>query len=390
LGEKLEIQSKHVIIVDWTARRFRAWLMAPEGNVLRRLDTQDGVLEVTNRQFLQAFTTLCGAWLSQFPNIQVYMFGTIASTAGWREIENCVCPVARADLSNAAIKIPLNTTQNVIIFPGARIVNASGAVELMRAQAAASFGLGVARGIICIPGAQTKWVEIIDGQITRFYTFTTHEMTHLLLRMFNLVHTPDKQIDVGLFDRGLHLALRKDEVPRTKTSNQGFALRSIGSETLDPDNAHHPSLLRMIAEVRHHILVGNMHPRQLNSYLAGMVIGVEMLDALRLFGQPQEVYLIADGDDRALYQRALFIHEINVESAGFEIALYQFLLQTHGDTQSDEVVSKQSTEQLISSLPSLSPVLNTAMSGAAFTATRPTLGSLPFVGSLTSSLGGEG
>lgn len=333
----MEISSRHVIIVDWMPYTFRAWLMSPSGHVLRHMNTQDGVFEISNRQFGSTLLALCSTWIKQHDDAVIYLFGTIGSADGWIEVPNLKCPASIADILKGAMK-PISTIadvntqltkRGVTILPGAHYAGENGEVALMRAPASAALGLGLKDGVVCIPGQQAKWIEIKNSKIERFYAFSSFEMMGLLRRMFNLAHVRDHDMSHSLFDRGLNFSWRKTTETVAHKPNQGLAVFNIGTPNLEETTSHAPSLSRMSAEIRHHIILGNMHPRQLSGFIAGIVIGDEITDVWRLMGQPKHVHLIADDDDKIHYERAITLKGAQVESYGFAKTLYQFLMNAN-------------------------------------------------------------
>jgi 2-dehydro-3-deoxygalactonokinase len=331
----VEGPKKHTIVVDWSAHFFKAWLLSPMGDVLRRINTQDGVVDVSGRQFLQVFNSLCHAWIIQHPDAQVVLMGEITTASGWKEVEGVACPVSANTLLSHTGKVSLGAGAEAQLIPSVEYKSPSGLIDHMYTSAAVALGSGLANGVVCIVGEMTRWVEIKNGMIERFYTFATSQMVDLLRRHFNLLYVTQEKIDMTSFERGLTFAWRKEDVPTSHAPETGFALKNLGNSTREKQETY-PTLLRTMAELRVHQRIGHVNVRHLGSYVWGLAIGEELVHALRLFGNPQQVIFVAEDQLEIFYEKALSLLAVQTTPMKREYALTRFI-KSRGTSTSDTV-----------------------------------------------------
>jgi 2-dehydro-3-deoxygalactonokinase len=317
----------HIIFVDWSAHFFKAWFVSPKGEVIRRVVSQDGVLEVSGRQFLQIFNSLCGSWLIQQPDSHVIMIGAICSDIGWKEVEYLPCPVTLQIISSGSQEMSLGGIRNAQMMPGVHFKSTSGLVDRMNTAASIALGAGQRNGVVCIPAEQhTHWVELKDGAIERFCTFMSVPMVELLKRFFNLLYSPQEKEDLISFERGLAFAWRSEDLPAEKRKLEGFSLKNLSASSAETQESF-PSLLRTAAELRLQQHMGKIHARHMSSCIWGIVVGDEISHALQLFGNAKEITLVAEGVAEAFYERALVQRECIVTRKTTEDCLLNFVNQ---------------------------------------------------------------
>jgi 2-dehydro-3-deoxygalactonokinase len=320
----VEGAKKHTIVVDWSAHFFKAWLLSPVGDILRRIDTQDGVLDVSGRQFLQVFNSLCHPWLMQHSDANVVLMGEITTASGWKEVEGVACPVSTSTLLSHTGRVSLGAGGEAQLIPSVEYKSPSGLIDHMYTSAAVALGAGLANGVVCVVGEVTRWIEIKNGLIERFYTFATSQMVDLLRRHFNLLYVTQEKTDMASFERGLSFAWRKEDVPTSQTPETGFALKNLGNATREKQETY-PTLLRTMAELRVHQRIGHVNVRHLGSYVWGLAIGEELVHALRLFGNPKEVFFVGEDQLEIFYEKALTLLDVNVKPIKREYALTRFI-----------------------------------------------------------------
>ncbi len=132
--------------------------------------------------------------------------------------------------------------------------------------------------LFCLPGTHTKWVEVMDGKVTRFQTALSGEMFDLLAR---------------------HSVLARGS-GEARADDRAFA---IGVQ--DARAHHHIGLLHLLFGTRSRQLSGEIAREQAASYLSGLVIGADVTGAQALFGFSGPVTLICTPALAALYGAAL-------------------------------------------------------------------------------------
>jgi len=279
-----------VIAIDWGTSSLRAALMSPDGAVIGKIATPDGIMFAGERSFEAIFRELFGPWLAQHPRAQVLASGMIGSRQGWVEAPYVACPAGFRDLADALTLIDVPCMTRIGLIPGLSIEHA-GVPDVIRGEETQVFGaltsLGVDEGIFVLPGTHSKWVTVEGGRIIGFRTFLTGEMFDVLRRysilgrLMTEAEPAAKDGPSAAFDLGYDL------------SRQGHLL-------------HH------LFSVRSRGLFGSTAPADLPDYMSGLLIGEEIREATALIdrgGRPS-VYLLGRGDLAGLYRRALAHHGI--------------------------------------------------------------------------------
>jgi len=153
-------------------------------------------------------------------------------------------------------------------------------------------GLALDRGLVCQPGTHSKWIEVVDGRIERFATFMTGElfaaaMEHTIIG--RLATQPTDGRGPG-FERGLAAA------------EQGRALSHA------------------LFQARADVLLGRLGGDSVREFVSGLLIGHEIAEARRVFGQSAKVSLVATADQAERYGRALTYFGMSAEIVDVESA----------------------------------------------------------------------
>lgn len=282
-------QPSRVIAIDWGTSSLRAALMAPDGSVIDRTASADGIMFTRGRSFEDIFRDVFGSWIAAHPDAVVLAGGMIGSRQGWVEAPYVDCPAGFADLARALAFAEVPGMTRLGFVPGVRIEHQGGVPDVMRGEEIQVFGalasLGIEEGIFVLPGTHSKWAVVEGGRITGFHTFLTGEMFGVLRQHSILGRLmPDEAVAGGAtreqaFDRGCALSARQ---------------RS-------------GSLLHTLFSVRTTGLFGKVDPADLPSYMSGLLIGEEIREAKALLGgRPgRRVHLVCRGDLADLYRRAL-------------------------------------------------------------------------------------
>jgi 2-dehydro-3-deoxygalactonokinase len=256
-----------LIALDWGTTSLRAYKLAADGVVLEQRALSSGIMQlpktpriINGREcadgFELAFDEACGDWLDAQPDLPVIACGMVGSAQGWREAAYCETPANVANLGNSLQTVISIRGTVVHIVPG--VIQRSRLPNVMRGEETQVLGvlqnLPVEAGadlLIGLPGSHSKWVDVVDGCITRFDTFMTGEVFAVLSEHSILGRTQQVSatFDAQAFDRGVQIAQSADgELGVLSTL---FSARTLG-------------------------LTGELSPTAQADYLSGLMIGHEL------------------------------------------------------------------------------------------------------------------
>lgn len=270
------------VAVDWGTSRLRAMLVE-EDEVVARASSEDGIARLRAGEHAAAFEQVCGPWLAAEPDLPVVMAGMVGSREGWFPAAYAPCPAGAQEIAARALAVDLGLGRSGLVVPGVSDEQGGG-IDVMRGEETHLLGSGVEDGLVCLPGTHCKWAEMRAGRIARFATFMTGEM-HALLREHSMIGRPatEPADDTG-FVRGLDAVADEEGGAR--------------------------SLLNLLFRARAATVTGRLAPTALGPYLSGLLTGDEVAGALRLFGRPGRVTIVADSPRADLYVEALSRHGI--------------------------------------------------------------------------------
>ena len=291
-----------LIALDWGTTSLRAYKLAADGVVLEQRSLSSGIMQlpktpriINGREcadgFELAFDEACGDWLDAQPDLPVIACGMVGSAQGWREAAYCETPANVANLGNSLQTVISIRGTVVHIVPG--VIQRSRLPNVMRGEETQVLGvlqnLPVEAGVdllIGLPGSHSKWVDVVDGCITRFDTFMTGEVFAVLSEHSILGRTQQVSatFDAQAFDRGVQIAQSADgELGVLSTL---FSARTLG-------------------------LTGELSPTAQADYLSGLMIGHELAALAsaqrRRRNNPNlpSIILIGNAQLCARYRRAL-------------------------------------------------------------------------------------
>ncbi|MFJ5287310.1 2-dehydro-3-deoxygalactonokinase [Pseudomonas sp. NPDC088429] len=291
-----------LIALDWGTTSLRAYKLAADGVVLEQRALSSGIMQlpktpriINGREcadgFELAFDEACGDWLDAQPDLPVIACGMVGSAQGWREAAYCETPANVANLGNSLQTVVSLRGTVVHIVPG--VIQRSRLPNVMRGEETQVLGvlqnLPVEAGadlLIGLPGSHSKWVDVVDGCITRFDTFMTGEVFAVLSEHSILGRTQQVSatFDAQAFDRGVQIAQSADgELGVLSTL---FSARTLG-------------------------LTGELSPTAQADYLSGLMIGHELAALAsaqrRRRNNPNlpSIILIGNAQLCARYRRAL-------------------------------------------------------------------------------------
>ena len=171
------------LICDWGSSNLRSFLVAPDGTVQKRYESDQGIKAITGgeaayRETLDAVLEQVGA-SSETP---IRISGVAGSKNGWIETDYLPTPAGREEISSNFI--PLPGYSDARLCGGLVHKNASGARDVMRGEEIQVLGVLATHPDahkICLPGTHSKWVTVEEGRITDFRTSMTGDLFHSLL-----------------------------------------------------------------------------------------------------------------------------------------------------------------------------------------------------------------
>jgi 2-dehydro-3-deoxygalactonokinase len=251
-----------LIAIDWGTTSFRAALVDDAGAILDRIEAASGILNVPDGDFGGAFDRLVGPWLQQHGTMPVVACGMIGSRQGWREAPYVECPAGAADLAGKLVSVASPGGNDVWLVPGVMRLDGDGVPDVMRGEETQIVGcLGKddpPRRVFVLPGTHSKWAVVEEGRIARFATFMTGELfavlkSHSILGrlMVGDAHASDA------FRRGVEFA---------GMAGGGLLKRLFSARTLP--------------------LFDKLPAAAVASYLSGLLIGQEIVEAGNWIGSP--------------------------------------------------------------------------------------------------------
>ncbi|WP_193172064.1 2-dehydro-3-deoxygalactonokinase [Nisaea nitritireducens] len=275
-----------LIAIDWGTTWLRAYKMSASGEVLDTRHPQAGIRNLMRGEHERIFKGVTADWLGDDPDNApfIVLSGMISSRQGWVESPYAPCPADPRSLASLAVQHRTETGHRIWFAPGL-CTTIGGRYDVIRGEEMHILGaldkIGPGRHIVCLPGTHSKWAVIEDGVILDFRTYMTGELFEATRRhtIIGKMMEHDAWFDSG-FDLGL--------------------------EAADADRG----LLGELFSIRSRTLLDSLPVEQSESYLSGLLIGTEILEARRFHDIGEEVCIIGNPALSELYVRANTHHGI--------------------------------------------------------------------------------
>jgi 2-dehydro-3-deoxygalactonokinase len=278
-----------MIAVDWGTTNRRAWALGRTGRVLDERGDAEGLLMVKAQGFARSFTDFAGSWLARDERLPVLMCGMVGSKLGWAEAPYIEAPADLAGLARHLHPVPFDGAARIVIVPGVCCIE-NGVPDVMRGEECQVLAVLAERrlseGTLLLPGTHSKWVRVEEGRLVSFRTYMTGELYNALTSSGTLAQLMEKgDVDDAAFAQGLR------------------QIRTEGSG----------ALTHLLFGVRTSGLFELMPRTGLASYLSGLLIGAEMVDAAARSGTKS---VIALGSPKLLenYRRAAQFFDLGFEA----------------------------------------------------------------------------
>jgi 2-dehydro-3-deoxygalactonokinase len=166
------------IAVDWGTSSLRAWAIGPDGAVLARGASADGMGALTPGGYEPALLRIVGPWLrAQTAPVPVVVCGMAGARQGWREAPYRSVPCAPVSGDGLLSVDTEDRRLSVRIVPG---LSQASPADVMRGEETQLAGLAATLGggdaTVCMPGTHSKWARIEAGVVASFRTFMTGEL----------------------------------------------------------------------------------------------------------------------------------------------------------------------------------------------------------------------
>ncbi len=268
------------VAVDWGTSSFRLWLIGDDGSILAERRSGEGMTTAAQAGFAKVLQVHLDA-VSAPDTIPVLVCGMAGARQGWVEAGYIDTPASLAAILTGAVSVP-GQSRDIRILPGLA-QRSRQAPDVMRGEETQLLGTIAAdvRGeqLVCMPGTHSKWVRVLDGQVTGFSTFMTGELFDVITKHSILSHAvagaADQSADTKAFETALRTAFDKPAL----ATNLLFTARS--------------------GQLLHGLTATGAQ-----ALISGTLIGAEIAGALASAAQNAAITLVASGRLQALYEDA--------------------------------------------------------------------------------------
>ena len=270
------------IAVDWGTYRFRIWVIGRDNKILAQASRE---YDASRDGFEPALLGLISDWLPDGQATPVICCGMVDANAPSRATP-CV-PVDPTRLRRVQTQ---DARLNVHFIPG--LVQRK-PPDMMRGEETLIAGFLMLRpdfdGVICLPGAHSRWVHISAREIVSFATFMTGEMFALLAQHSTLSQSiPAQGWDDVAFDQAVATGL-----------------------------SHPASVSAKLFSLHASALMGDLNLEGVRATLSGLLIGQE-LGAARAYWLGQNVVVLGADDLAENYIAALLTQGVVAERLASE------------------------------------------------------------------------
>jgi len=296
---------------DWGTTHLRLYLCDGNGDVLSTVEGP-GASQVSG-DYPALFSSLTAPWTDDGKNkLPAILCGMVGSSIGWKVVNAVQCPVLSDAVAQSIFAL---RDHQAFIVPGLSCRNLLNAPDVMRGEETQILGalkldqaLRQGQHVFCLPGTHTKWAMIADNAIQHFMTMPTGELFAVLNQHSVLVSdarssSENVEIDQGAFKKGLHEA----------------------------NNNRDAGLLARLFQCRSRRLIGELRSHESPSFLSGLLIGSDVMDAVTLMseGMNSGVTIIGNTKLGGLYQQALSMMNVSSTIVSGDDAVLNGLIHIH-------------------------------------------------------------
>jgi 2-dehydro-3-deoxygalactonokinase len=292
--------------VDWGVNNFRAYAVDAEGNVKQRAKAHQGIHRIKDDNYVNTLKRLLGKWFNKYPDVPVLMCGMIGSSEGWQEVDYIDAPAALEQVAEFAEKIINHRfDREIFIVPGIKLNRGEHVLDVLRGEEVQALGAAllnssIKKQMICLPGMQTKWIEVTNNHVTNCRTFVTGELFSTLSKYTQLDNLIATNIyDVDAVKIGLDLLAQGHGI-----SNDVITIKMMGVN-------------------------GQLAPTAIASALCALLIGSEIESAIKQLGTFKEITVIGAAWLFDIYQEIGNRHGIKINPVKVEDATARGLLHIY-------------------------------------------------------------
>ena len=251
-----------LIAIDWGSSSFRAYLMAPNSEILDEVASGDGIGSVAAGAYSATLKRLIGRWLEAHPSLPVVASGMVGSRHGWREAAYVKCPAGPREV--AAQLMPVEADgRRVHLAAGLSYVDEAAQPDVMRGEETEIFGVADAGArLIVLPGSHSKWAKVDGDLVVAFKTFVTGEL-FAALRDHTVAGAFARAAPAKSPGEALALGVRRGAAAGACEGKSGLLSLLFGARSLP--------------------LTGGLAEDDAGEYLSGLLIGAEIGEARRFF-----------------------------------------------------------------------------------------------------------
>ena len=264
------------IAVDWGATHLRAWAIGAGGDIRASAQSDAGIGSLGPESCERVLLDLIDDWLGASPT-PVLACGMVGAKQGWQEAPLVPVPAKPTDLVPVRVTLAQDRRIAAFIVPG---LSQASPPDLMRGEETLIAGFLAAEpgfdGILCLPGAHSKWIHLSAGEVVSFQTLMTGEIFDLMSRRSVLRHS----VATGQLDEA------------------AFA-EAVGDTLSRPER-----LAQRLFSIRAEAMLNGTDAAVSRARLSGGLIGVE-LAATRPYWLGQQVVVAGNPALADLYLRAL-------------------------------------------------------------------------------------
>ncbi len=285
------------VAVDWGTSSFRLWLIGEDGGVLAERRSGEGMTTAAQTGFAEVLQAHLDA-VSAPDTLPVIVCGMAGARQGWAEAGYIDAPTSLAAILTGAVSVP-GQSRDVRILPG--LAQRSQTVpDVMRGEETQLLGAIAAdtRGeqLVCMPGTHSKWVRVLDGQVTGFSTFMTGELFDVITKHSILSHA----------------VAGADDVPADTKAFEAALKAAFGTPAL---------VTNLLFTARSGQLLNGLTAAGAQALISGTLIGAEIAGALASAGRNAAITLVASGRLQALYEDAFRTLSLNYKTIDADAAV---------------------------------------------------------------------
>ena len=251
-----------LIAIDWGSSSFRAYLMAPNGEILDEVASGDGIGSVAAGAYPATLKRMIGRWIEAHPSLPVVASGMVGSRHGWREAAYVKCPAGPREVATQLTPVEADG-RRVHLAAGLSYVDEAAQPDVMRGEETEIFGVADSGArLIVLPGSHSKWAKVNGDRVVAFKTFVTGELF------------------AALRDNTVAGALAR--AAPAKSPGEAFALgvrRGAAAVACEGKSG----VIGLLFGARSLPLTGGLAEDDAGEYLSGLLIGAEIGEARRFF-----------------------------------------------------------------------------------------------------------